>query len=83
MTERKPRTPEQAAKNRATVAAKQAARAVAEGRQPGRRGRPPVPCGGCGLKVPKGPNGKCLHCGHKPTFGKKKAEKTCAKQGRV
>jgi rRNA maturation endonuclease Nob1 len=74
MTERKPRTPEQAAKNRANVAAKQAARAIAEGRPPGRRGRPPVACGGCGLKVPKGPNGKCLHCGHKPAFGKKKAK---------
>ena len=83
MTERKPRTPEQAARNRAAVAAKQAARAIAEGRPPGRRGRPPVACGGCGLKVPKGPNGKCLHCGHKPTFGQKKEKKTCARKGRV
>ncbi len=77
MTERKQRTPEQAARNRAAVAAKQAARAIAEGRQPGRKGRPPVACGGCGAKSPKGPNGKCMSCGHKPTFGKKKAKKTC------
>ena len=74
----RPRTPDQHAKNRKGVAAKQAARAIAEGRQPGRRGRPPVACGGCGLKVPKGPNGKCLHCGHKPVFGKKKAKSACA-----
>ena len=77
MTERKPRTPEQHARNRAAVAAKQAARAIAEGRQPGRKGRPPVACGGCGAKSPKGPNGKCMHCGFSPAV-KKKAEKTCA-----
>jgi hypothetical protein len=78
MIERKPRTPEQAEKNRAAVAAKQAARAIAEGRPPGRRGRPPVACGGCGLAVPKGPNGKCLHCGEKPGKVKKVQKKTCA-----
>jgi len=75
---RKPRTPEQAAKNRAAIAAKVAAKAIAEGRTPGRKGRPPVACGGCGLRVPKGPNGKCLHCGTKPGKTKKVQKKTCA-----
>ena len=74
----RPRTPNQHAKNRRAVAAKQAARAIAEGRPPGRRGRPPVACGGCGLAVPKGPNGKCLSCGTKPGKAKKVQKKTCA-----
>jgi hypothetical protein len=74
----RPRTPDQHAKNRRGVAAKQAARAIAEGRKPGIKGRPPVPCGGCGAKSPKGPNGKCLHCGTKPGKAKKVQKKTCA-----
>ena len=78
-TPRKPRTPEQAARNREAIAAKVAARAKAAGREPGRRGRPPRKCHGCGLAVPKGKGGKCVACGAGPNYtSKKNAKKTCA-----
>ena len=76
---RKPRTPEQAARTRQAIAAKVAAKANAAGREPGRRGRPPRKCGGCGLAVPKGKGGKCLGCGTGANYtSKKNAKKTCA-----
>ena len=76
---RKPRTPEQAARNREAIAAKVAARARAAGREPGRRGRPPRKCHGCGLAAPKGKAGKCTGCGTGAGYASKKnAKKTCA-----
>ena len=78
-TPRKPRTPEQAARNREAVAARTAAKARAAGREPGRRGRPPRKCHGCGLAVPKGKAGKCVACVAGPDHpSKKNAKKTCA-----
>jgi len=78
-TPRKPRTPEQAARNREAIAAKVAAKARAAGREPGRRGRPPRKCHNCGLAVPKGKGGKCLGCGAGANHpSKKNAKKTCA-----
>ena len=75
---RKPRTPEQAARNREAIAAKVAAKARAAGREPGRRGRPPRKCHVCGLAVPKGKGGKCTGCGTGAGYpSKKKEKKTC------
>ncbi len=83
-TPRKPRTPEQAARNRAAIAARVAVKARAAGREPGRRGRPPRKCHGCGLALPKGKGGKCVACGAGPDYtSKKKGKKACAGKGRV
>ena len=76
---RRPRTSDQHAKNREAIAAKVAAKAKAAGREPGRRGRPPRKCNGCGLAVPKGKGGKCVACGTGAKYpSKKKQKKTCA-----